>query len=120
MTTRTVAVAALAIAVGVGAYVGRGLLTARATPAEPRTFAAPTLQTIAATVTTTGVVGCKPGADKWAGNRKFEKQPEFHSTPHRVTAPTTQIQRQFNHLSSKESIRRSICVDDRRGLVFRP
>jgi RND family efflux transporter MFP subunit len=69
MMTRTVAFAALAIAVGAGAYVGRGLLTARATPAEPRTFATPTLQTIAATVTTTGVVRLRVGAEVRVGSQ---------------------------------------------------
>jgi RND family efflux transporter MFP subunit len=69
MTTRTVAFAAAALAVGAGAYAGRGLLTARATPAEPRTFATPTRQTIAATVTTTGVVRLRVGAEVRVGSQ---------------------------------------------------
>jgi len=69
MTTRTVAVAVAALAVGVGAYAGRGLLTARATPVEPRTFATPTRQTIGATVTTTGVVRLRVGAEVRVGSQ---------------------------------------------------
>jgi RND family efflux transporter MFP subunit len=69
MMTRAIAFAALAIAIGAGAYVGRGLLTARVTPAEPRTFVTPTLQTIAATVTTTGVVRLRVGAEVRVGSQ---------------------------------------------------
>src|SRR5882672_5119754 len=69
MMSRTLAFAALAIAVGAGAYVGRGLLTARTTPEEPRTFAIPTMQTIAATVTTTGVVRLRVGAEVRVGSQ---------------------------------------------------
>jgi RND family efflux transporter MFP subunit len=67
---RSVALAALAIAVGAGAYVGRGLLTARTTtPVEPRTFVTPTVQAIASTVTTTGVVRLRVGAEVRVGSQ---------------------------------------------------
>jgi RND family efflux transporter MFP subunit len=69
MKIRAVALVAMVIAVGAGAYVGRGLLTARATPGEPRTFVTPTLQTIAATVTTTGVVRLRVGAEVRVGSQ---------------------------------------------------
>ncbi len=69
MISRTAAFAAVAIAVGAGAYVGRGLLTARATPAEARSFASPDLQTIGATVTTTGVVRLRVGAEVRVGSQ---------------------------------------------------
>ncbi|HEX7137835.1 MAG TPA: efflux RND transporter periplasmic adaptor subunit, partial [Vicinamibacterales bacterium] len=69
MRTRAVAFAALAIAVGAGAYLGRGLLTAGATPVEPRTFATPTAQIITATVTTTGVVRLRVGAEVRVGSQ---------------------------------------------------
>jgi RND family efflux transporter MFP subunit len=69
MKARAVALIAMVIAVGAGAYVGRGLLTARATPRDPRTFATPTLQNIAATVTTTGVVRLRVGAEVRVGSQ---------------------------------------------------
>jgi RND family efflux transporter MFP subunit len=69
MKTRAVVLLAIVIAVGAGAYVGRGLLTARATPVEPRIFATPTWQTIAATVTTTGVVRLRVGAEVRVGSQ---------------------------------------------------
>jgi macrolide-specific efflux system membrane fusion protein len=69
MMTRTVAFVAVALTVGAGAYVGRGLLTARATPAEPLTFVTPAQQTIAATVTTTGVVRLRVGAEVRVGSQ---------------------------------------------------
>jgi HlyD family secretion protein len=69
MNKRAVALIALVSAVGAGAYVGRGLLTARATPAEPPTFAMPAVQTIAAMVTTTGVVRLRVGAEVRVGSQ---------------------------------------------------
>jgi RND family efflux transporter MFP subunit len=65
----TVPAAAVAITVGAGAYFGRGLLTARATPAESPTFARPEWRTIAATVTTTGVVRLRVGAEVRVGSQ---------------------------------------------------
>jgi RND family efflux transporter MFP subunit len=59
---------ALALSIGVGAYVGRGLLTAR-TPASPPVFAQPAMRTIAATVTTTGVVRLRVGAEVRVGTQ---------------------------------------------------
>ena len=63
------AVLALAIVMGVGAYVGRGLLTARTPPERPSTFAQPTMRTMAATVTTTGVVRLRVGAEVRVGTQ---------------------------------------------------
>ncbi len=63
------AVLALALAVGVGAYVGRGLLTARTPPANSPTFSQATMRTIAATVTTTGVVRLRVGAEVRVGTQ---------------------------------------------------
>src|SRR5258708_1357617 len=60
---------ALALAVGVGAYVGRGLLTARTPPANPPTFSQATMRTIAATVTTTGVIRLRVGAEVRVGTQ---------------------------------------------------
>jgi RND family efflux transporter MFP subunit len=60
---------ALALAVGVGAYVGRGLLTARTPPASPPTFSQATMRTIAATVTTTGVIRLRVGAEVRVGTQ---------------------------------------------------
>ena len=69
MITRTAALVAVAIAVAAGPYAGRELLTARATPVAPRTFANPELQTIAATVTTTGAVRLRVGAEVRVGSQ---------------------------------------------------
>jgi multidrug efflux pump subunit AcrA (membrane-fusion protein) len=63
------AVLALTIAVGVGAYVGRGLLTARTPSAPPPTFSQAAMCTIAATVTTTGVVRLRVGAEVRVGTQ---------------------------------------------------
>jgi macrolide-specific efflux system membrane fusion protein len=63
------AVLALALAVGVGAYLGRGLLTARTPPASPPQFAQTAWRTIAATVTTTGVVRLRVGAEVRVGTQ---------------------------------------------------
>jgi RND family efflux transporter MFP subunit len=63
------AVLALALAVGAGAYVGRGLLTARTPPANPPTFSQATIRTIAATVTTTGVIRLRIGAEVRVGTQ---------------------------------------------------
>ena len=63
------AVLALALTVGVGAYVGRGLLTARTPPASPPTFSQAAMRTIAATVTTTGVVRLRVGAEVRVGTQ---------------------------------------------------
>jgi RND family efflux transporter MFP subunit len=66
---RAVAVVAIAIAVAAGGYLGRGLLTARATPAEPPAFTTAEMRTIAATVTTTGVVRLRVGAEVRVGSQ---------------------------------------------------
>jgi RND family efflux transporter MFP subunit len=63
------AVVALAIAVGIGGYVGRDLLTARTPSTSPPTFAQATMRTIAATVTTTGVVRLRVGAEVRVGTQ---------------------------------------------------
>jgi macrolide-specific efflux system membrane fusion protein len=63
------AVLALALAVGVGAYLGRGLLTARTPPASPPQFAQTAWRNIAATVTTTGVVRLRVGAEVRVGTQ---------------------------------------------------
>jgi RND family efflux transporter MFP subunit len=65
----TVAVLMLAITAGAGTYVGRGLLTARSAPEETPTFARPESRTIAATVTTTGVVRLRVGAEVRVGSQ---------------------------------------------------
>jgi RND family efflux transporter MFP subunit len=69
MIIRTVAFAAIGLTVGAGAYVGREWLAPRAAPADARTFATPGLQTIAATVTTTGVVRLRVGAEVRVGSQ---------------------------------------------------
>ena len=58
------AIVALAVAIGIGGYVGRGLLTARTPPVSPPTFAQATMRTIAPTVTTTGLVRLRVGASR--------------------------------------------------------
>jgi RND family efflux transporter MFP subunit len=63
------AVVALLLAVGIGAYVGRGRLTARTPPASPPTFARAAMRTIAATVTTTGVIRLRVGAEVRVGTQ---------------------------------------------------
>ena len=66
---RAVAIVVVVIAVGAGTYLGRGFLIARATPAEPAAFATPEVRTIAATVTTTGVVRLRVGAEVRVGSQ---------------------------------------------------
>ncbi len=65
----TAALAAVAITAGAGTYLARGLLTARATPVDPPTFATPELRTVAATVTTTGIVRLRVGAEVRVGSQ---------------------------------------------------
>jgi RND family efflux transporter MFP subunit len=69
MMKRTVALTILAITAAAGTYLGRGLLTARATPEEAPTFARPEVRTIAATVTTTGIVRLRVGAEVRVGSQ---------------------------------------------------
>jgi macrolide-specific efflux system membrane fusion protein len=63
----TAALVGVAVTAGAGAYVGRGLLTARATPAAPPAFARPEVRTVAATVTATGTVRLRVGAEVRVG-----------------------------------------------------
>jgi macrolide-specific efflux system membrane fusion protein len=65
----TAAVAIASVAVGAGTYFGRGLLTARATPADAPVFLTPEWRTIAATVTTTGVIRLRVGAEVRVGSQ---------------------------------------------------
>ena len=60
---------AVAMLAGAGTYIGRGLLTARTAPAGVPTFARPELRTIAATVTTTGVIRLRVGAEVRVGSQ---------------------------------------------------
>jgi RND family efflux transporter MFP subunit len=62
------AAAALAIAAA-AAYWGRGLLTARTAPVEAPSFVQPALRTIAATVSATGIVRLRVGAEVRVGSQ---------------------------------------------------
>ncbi|MBY0494527.1 MAG: efflux RND transporter periplasmic adaptor subunit [Cyanobacteria bacterium] len=59
----------LVIAGAAGAYWGRGLLTARGTPVEERSFVTPELRTMAATVSATGIVRLRVGAEVRVGSQ---------------------------------------------------
>ena len=69
MTKWTVTVAAAAVAAGAGLYIGEAALATRAAPAEAPTFGTPQVRTIAATVTTTGVVRLRVGAEVRVGSQ---------------------------------------------------
>jgi HlyD family secretion protein len=69
MTKWTVTLAAAAVAAGAGLYIGKAALTTRAAPAEAPTFGTPRVRTIAATVTTTGVVRLRVGAEVRVGSQ---------------------------------------------------
>jgi RND family efflux transporter MFP subunit len=69
MTKWTVALAAGAVAVGGSLYIGKAALTTRAAPADAPTFGTPQVRTIAAAVTTTGVVRLRVGAEVRVGSQ---------------------------------------------------
>ncbi len=60
---------AIVLVLGVGAYFGRGLLTARTSAPNPPTFSQAAMRTIAATVTTTGVIRLRVGAEVRVGTQ---------------------------------------------------
>jgi RND family efflux transporter MFP subunit len=67
---RLAVVASAAVAVSLaGAYWGRGLWTARATPTEAPRFATAELRTMAATVVATGIVRLRVGAEVRVGSQ---------------------------------------------------
>jgi RND family efflux transporter MFP subunit len=59
----------LAMATAAGVYWGRGLLTAGGTPVEEREFVTPERRTIAATVSATGIVRLRVGAEVRVGSQ---------------------------------------------------
>jgi RND family efflux transporter MFP subunit len=65
----TVVLVVLAVAAGAGTYLGRGLLTRAATPEDAPAFARPEVRTIAATVTTTGIIRLRVGAEVRVGSQ---------------------------------------------------
>jgi RND family efflux transporter MFP subunit len=65
----TVALAGVAITAGAGAYAARGLLVARTVPPDTPTFARPELRAVAATVTTTGIIRLRVGAEVRVGSQ---------------------------------------------------
>jgi RND family efflux transporter MFP subunit len=70
MTRRLLAPAGAALMIAAAAaYWGRGLLTARTSPAEAPTFVQPALRTIAATVLATGIVRLRVGAEVRVGSQ---------------------------------------------------
>jgi RND family efflux transporter MFP subunit len=68
MMKRKAVFAVLAVAAGAGAYWGREML-ARTPAVDPPTFGRPELRTIAATVTTTGIVRLRVGAEVRVGSQ---------------------------------------------------
>src|SRR5882757_8717898 len=67
---RVLAIGCAALVIGAaGAYWGRGRLTARTASTEPPRFVASELRTIAATVSATGVVRLRVGAEVRVGSQ---------------------------------------------------
>jgi RND family efflux transporter MFP subunit len=66
---KRVAVVVLVAVVALGAYWGRMRVTARTTPREARVFVSPAMRTMAATVSATGIIRLRVGAEVRVGSQ---------------------------------------------------